>query len=112
MMARAEAQQPHSGNAGFRVLPLLTAVALIALLTVYPHIATDNAGAADHLTAMLLLWSMSAGLVCGGLCAAACSSAADPVRPACFIAGAGRAANRIIDAIRPAGDLAAPVGRF
>lgn len=64
-MARAEAQQPHSGNAGFRVLPLLTAVALIALLTVYPHIATDNAGAADHLTAMLLLWSMSAGLVCG-----------------------------------------------
>ena len=26
----------------------------------------DNAGAADHLTAMLLLWSMSAGLVCGG----------------------------------------------
>jgi len=64
-MAQAEAQQPQSGNAGFRVLPLLTAIALIALLTVYPHIATDNAGAADHLTAMLLLWSMSAGLVRG-----------------------------------------------
>ena len=64
-MASAQTHQPQSGNAGFRALPLLTAVALIALLTVYPHIATDKAGAADHLTAMLLLWSMSAGLVCG-----------------------------------------------
>jgi predicted membrane protein len=50
---------------GFRVLSLLTGILLIVLLTVFPQVAMDRWGAADHLAALLLLWSMSAGLVSG-----------------------------------------------
>lgn len=50
---------------GFRILSLLTGILLIVLLTVFPQVAMDRWGAADHPAALLLLWSMSAGLVSG-----------------------------------------------
>ncbi len=50
---------------GFRILSLLTGILLIVLLTVFPQVAMDRWGVADHLAALLLLWSMSAGLVSG-----------------------------------------------
>ena len=56
---------PDAPDRGFRLLSLLTGVVLIVLLTVFPQVAMDRWGAADHVAALLLLWSMSAGLVSG-----------------------------------------------
>lgn len=44
---------------------LLAGLAVMAAGTVYPYIATNAAGHADHTLAMLLFWAMSAGLVRG-----------------------------------------------
>ncbi|KAB2966439.1 cyd operon YbgE family protein [Zoogloea sp.] len=54
-----------AADRGFRVLSLLTGIVLVLLLTAYPHVAMDRWGAADHVAALVLLWSMSAGLVSG-----------------------------------------------
>lgn len=51
--------------AGIALLPLVTGLGLLALLTVWPAVAVGHDGHADHLTAMLLLWAMSAGFVRG-----------------------------------------------
>lgn len=48
-----------------RLLPLAVAIAITGAITVYPFLATTPDGRADHLTAVLLLWSMSAGYVRG-----------------------------------------------
>lgn len=55
----------QNGLPGMALLPFLVALVLLGLLTVWPAIATDTDGRADHLTALLLLWSMSAGFVRG-----------------------------------------------
>lgn len=62
---RADGITPDAPDRGFRLLSLLTGVVLIVLLTVFPQVAMDRWGAADHVAALLLLWSMSAGLVSG-----------------------------------------------
>ncbi len=47
-------------------LPSLAAGLIVMVVcTVYPYIAADRAGHADHLLATLLFWAMSAGLVRG-----------------------------------------------
>ena len=55
---------PHA-SPGLAWWPLLLALGLLAVLTVYPVIATDREGHPDHLLAMLLLAAMSAGFVHG-----------------------------------------------
>ena len=50
---------------GVSLLPLIIAIALTVLLTVYPPILTTPAGKADHAAATLALWSMSAGFIRG-----------------------------------------------
>ena len=50
---------------GVSLLPLIVAIALTLLLTVYPPILTTPAGKADHAAATLALWSMSAGFIRG-----------------------------------------------
>jgi predicted membrane protein len=63
--SEVEHTRPDSPDPGFRVLSLLTGILLVLLLTAFPHVAMDRWGAADHVAALLLLWSMSAGLVSG-----------------------------------------------
>lgn len=63
--SEVEPTRSNSPDPGFRVLSLLTGILLVILLTVFPHVAMDRWGAADHVAALLLLWSMSAGLVSG-----------------------------------------------
>jgi len=54
-----------TGNSGgLSWPPLLLAIVLTLLLTVYPQLLTRE-GHADHLAAMLLMWAMSAGFVRG-----------------------------------------------
>ena len=50
---------------GVSLLPLIIAIALTLLLTIYPLILTTAAGKADHAAATLALWSMSAGFIRG-----------------------------------------------
>ena len=50
---------------GVSLLPLIIAIALTLLLTIYPPILTTPAGKADHAAATLALWSMSAGFIRG-----------------------------------------------
>lgn len=50
---------------GMAWLPLGLALLLTAALTIFPGLATDAAGRADHPAALLLFWAMSAGLVRG-----------------------------------------------
>ncbi len=50
---------------GMALLPFLIALLLLVVMTVWPAIATDRNGRADHLLAMALLWAMSAGFVRG-----------------------------------------------
>jgi len=50
---------------GMAWFPLLIALLLLVLMTVWPRIATNLQGQADHSMAMLLLWSMCAGFVRG-----------------------------------------------
>lgn len=52
-------------SAGIGWLPLLIAIAILVVMTILPGIATDPAGRADHLLAMLLFAAMSAGFVRG-----------------------------------------------
>lgn len=56
---------PEAPDPGFRILSLLTGIVLVVILSVFPHVAMDRWGVADHVAALLLLWSMSAGLVSG-----------------------------------------------
>mgnify|MGYP003334132376 CR=1 FL=1 len=44
---------------------LAAGLIVMAVGTVYPYIAANGAGHADHTLAMLLFWAMSAGLVRG-----------------------------------------------
>ena len=44
---------------------LAAGLIVMAVGTVYPYIAANGAGHADHALAMLLFWAMSAGLVRG-----------------------------------------------
>jgi len=44
---------------------LAAGLLVMAVGTVYPYIAANRAGHADHTLAMLLFWAMSAGLVRG-----------------------------------------------
>ena len=60
-----EPRDPGNPDPGIRVLSLLTGILLAVLLTFYPHIAMDRWGYADHVAALVLLWSMSSGLVSG-----------------------------------------------
>lgn len=50
---------------GISLLPLLTGLALMLLMTALPAVATDNQGQADHPAALLVFWAMSAGFVRG-----------------------------------------------
>ena len=50
---------------GAALVPLIIAIALTLLLTIYPPILTTPAGKADHAAATLALWSMSAGFIRG-----------------------------------------------
>ena len=54
-----------AGSTRIDAVPLAIAVAITGAMTVYPYIATSPDGRPDHLTAVLLLWSMSAGYVRG-----------------------------------------------
>jgi predicted membrane protein len=54
-----------AGSTRIQAVPLAIAVAITGAMTVYPYIATSPDGRPDHLTAVLLLWSMSAGYVRG-----------------------------------------------
>jgi len=54
-----------AGSTRIHAVPLAIAVAITGAMTVYPYIATSPDGRPDHLTAVLLLWSMSAGYVRG-----------------------------------------------
>lgn len=51
--------------AGISGLPLAVALGILGVMTILPGIATDAAGRADHLAAMLLFAAMSAGFVRG-----------------------------------------------
>ncbi|MBP8215940.1 MAG: cyd operon YbgE family protein [Propionivibrio sp.] len=54
-----------ASESGVSLLPLIIAIALTLLLTIYPPILTTSAGKADHAAATLALWSMSAGFIRG-----------------------------------------------
>ncbi|UCV13885.1 cyd operon YbgE family protein [Quatrionicoccus australiensis] len=63
MHASAEKRPPET--AGLAILPLGIGLVLLVVMTILPGIATDRQGRADHLLAMLIFWSMSAGFVRG-----------------------------------------------
>ena len=48
-----------------RLLPLLTAIAVMLGITAWPGALSGPDGAADHWAAMALFWAMSAGFVSG-----------------------------------------------
>lgn len=61
-------EQPAAEASGIAWLPLFIAIAITALMTVYPNVLVTDAagnGRADHMSAVLLFWSMSAGYVSG-----------------------------------------------
>ena len=58
-------QTSYPAPPGMAFFPLLTGILLMVVMTALPYIATDNHGKADHTAALLLFWSMSAGLVRG-----------------------------------------------
>ena len=66
-MAIASPDKPAetASEPGASLLPLIIAIALTLLLTIYPPILTTPAGKADHAAATLALWSMSAGFIRG-----------------------------------------------
>lgn len=66
-MAVANPDKPAetASEPGVSLLPLIIAIALTLLLTIYPPILTTPAGKADHTAATLALWAMSAGFVRG-----------------------------------------------
>jgi predicted membrane protein len=66
-MAVASPDKPAetASEPGVSLLPLIIAIALTLLLTIYPPILTTPAGKADHAAATLALWSMSAGFIRG-----------------------------------------------
>ncbi len=58
-------QTSYPAPPGMAFFPLLTGILLMVVMTALPNIATDSHGKADHTAALLLFWSMSAGLVRG-----------------------------------------------
>lgn len=46
-------------------LPLSLALSILLSMTVFPHLATDASGQADHFSALLLFSAMSAGFIRG-----------------------------------------------
>ena len=60
-----ETDEIAPGMPGIAWLPLSVGLGLLMVMTVLPSIATDATGRADHLAALLLFWSMSAGFVRG-----------------------------------------------
>ena len=57
------ARQQPPGH--IRPLPLVIAIVIMIAITVWPVMLTTADGKADHWTAMILFWSMSAGFVSG-----------------------------------------------
>ena len=66
-MAIASPDKPAetASEPGASLLPLIIAIALTLLLTIYPPILTTPAGQAVHAAATLALWAMSAGFIRG-----------------------------------------------
>lgn len=54
-----------TSDARIRLLPLLTAIAIMISITAWPGALATAEGVADHGAAMALFWSMSAGFVSG-----------------------------------------------
>ena len=54
-----------STRPGIAWLPLCIGLALLGVMTVLPNLATTSQGKADHIAAVLIFWSMSAGFVRG-----------------------------------------------
>lgn len=52
-------------GAGIALLPLAIGLTLLVVMTVLPSLATDRQGHADHTSALLIFWAMSAGFVRG-----------------------------------------------
>ena len=50
---------------GLAFLPLMIAIVITLVLTIYPLVLSKADGKADHLAATLLFWAMSAGFVRG-----------------------------------------------
>jgi len=65
MPPATETGEQEAGQPGIALLPLLTALALMLLMTALPNLATDRQGQADHPVALLIFWAMSAGFVRG-----------------------------------------------
>ena len=55
----------QAANPGIALLPLVIAIVLALLLTIYPPILTTPQGRADHAAATLALWAMSTGFIRG-----------------------------------------------
>jgi predicted membrane protein len=62
---KTDKEEADAGGPGLALLPLLTGLTLMLLMTVLPGLATDRQGQADHLAALLIFWAMSAGFVRG-----------------------------------------------
>ncbi|MBS1161135.1 MAG: hypothetical protein H6R15_3554 [Proteobacteria bacterium] len=65
MRPGTEPDDDAGGQPGLALLPLLTALALMLLMTVLPSLATNRLGQADHPAALVIFWAMSAGFVRG-----------------------------------------------
>lgn len=52
-------------NPSIKLPSLLVAVSIMLVISLYPPIAADGAGKADHGLTMALLWAMSSGFVNG-----------------------------------------------
>ncbi len=64
VLPEQSADEPRS-LPGMAPLPFLIALLLLVVMTLWPAIATDGQGRADHVLAMCMLWAMSAGFVRG-----------------------------------------------
>ena len=56
---------PLPNGGGWSLPALFVGLAVMAVMTVYPHAAAKPDGSPDMLTATLLFWAMSAGFVRG-----------------------------------------------
>lgn len=60
---KAQVRTPEQGRT--RALPLLCAITIMLLVTIWPGALADRDGEADHLAAFMLFLAMSAGFVSG-----------------------------------------------